>query len=104
MDVYDHKVYPIVGGKTAQIQVNVSKKKTSMDLGMGSHGQTLQLVKTQRETTSLSPTRRSFNYVVETAIDNSVSMMGGENQNIEFGSMNCIYDTGDPILTSAHLR
>ena len=45
VDVYDHQLYPIVGGKTAQIQVNVSKKKTSMDFG-GSHGQMLQLVKT----------------------------------------------------------
>lgn len=60
--------------------------------------QTLQALRTQRETTSHSPTLKSFNYVVETAIDNSISIMQGDNQ-IEYGSMHCIYDdTKDPII------
>ena len=32
-DMYDHRTYPIVGGKSAQIQVNIKKKKASVDIG-----------------------------------------------------------------------
>ena len=73
------------------------KNKSSADLGKGS---IVSLPKTNRDTTLHSPNLTSFNYVVETAVDNSISFLGGEQNPIEFGSMNCIYDNKDAIVTN----